>query len=141
MPTTQSELDTRPPMQSVDFAALVKQTSMTAALNLCQTISGKPDKAFVGPGGVVSSQAQWSRILNESGAHFFPHDRLNLFMDVAGNEAPLLWLLHSRGYDTRSIRKRETETARQLREAQEALAAERLKNQVLVEALTGRKAL
>jgi hypothetical protein len=134
----QADLDTRPPMQSVDYAALVKQTSMTAALNLCQTISGKADKAFVGPGGVVSSQAQWSRILNEAGAHFFPHDRMNLFMDAAGNEAPLLWLLHSRGYDIRSLRKRETETERQLREAKDELAQMRMKHQVLVEALTGR---
>lgn len=136
----QAELETRPPMQSVDYAALVKQTNMTAALNLCQTISGKQDKAFVGPGGVVGSQAQWSRILNEAGAHFFPHDKLNLYMDVAGNEAPLLWLLHSRGYDIRSLRKRETETEQLLREAREALATERLKNAVLVEALTGRAA-
>lgn len=136
----QTELDTRPPMQSVDYAALVKQTTMTAALNLCQTISGKQDKAFVGPGGVVGSQAQWSRILNEAGAHFFPHDKLNLFMDVAGNEAPLLWLLHSRGYDIRSLRKRETETERKLRHAQEELATLRVKHQAVIEALTGRPA-
>lgn len=134
----QTELDTRPPMQSVDYAALVRQPSMTAALNLCQTISGKQDKAFVGEGGVVGSQAQWSRILNEAGSHFFPHDKLNLYMDVAGNEAPLLWLLHSRGYDIRCLRKRETETEQQLREAREALARERTKVAVLVEALSGR---
>ena len=132
----QHELPAVPDMQSVDYAALLKQPTMTAALNLCQTISGKQDKAFVGPGGIVGSQAQWSRILNDSGQHFFPHDKLN----VAGNEAPLLWLLHTRGYDIRSLRKRETETERRLREAEEALEAERLKNNVLIEALTGRKA-
>jgi len=127
-------------MQSVDYAALIKQPTMTAALNLCQTISGKADKAFCGPGGVVNSQAQWSRILNDAGAHHFPHDKFGQFMDAAGNEAPLLWLLHSRGYDLRSLRQRETETQQKLREVTEALDAERLKTKILIDAMHGRGA-
>ena len=128
------------PMQSVDYAFIVKQSDMTSALNLCQTISGKADKEFACPGGIVETTAQWSRILGESRSHFFPHDKLNKFMDAAGNEAPLLWLLHSRGYDIRSLRKKETETEQALRMAREELEHERTKNRVLIEALTGRPA-
>ena len=128
----QLELSARPPMQAIDPALIARQSSMTKALVLCQTMSGLEDKVFIGPGGVVKDQAQWSRIMGASGQHNFPQDRLNLFMDCAGNEAPLLWLLHSRGYDLNSLRLRETETERALREANEALATERMKNRVLV---------
>jgi hypothetical protein len=75
-----------------------------------------------------------------SGQHNFPQDQLNKFMDKAQNEAPMLWLLHSRGYDIAALRKLETETERELRLTREALADERSKNRVLVEALHGRTA-
>ncbi len=133
----QLELNSRPSMQSVDPALIQRLGSMTKSLQLCQTMSGLDDKAFVGASGVVKDSAQWSRIMN-SGQHNFPHDKLNLFMDAAGNEVPMLYLLHSRGYDITCLRKYETETDRQLRFAQEALARERERNRVLVEALHGR---
>jgi hypothetical protein len=103
----QFEVMERPPMVAVDVA-------------LCQTLSGKDDAQFYGKGGIVNDQAQWSRIMGPSN-HNFPHDKLNLFMDKAGNEAPLLWLLHSRGYDIGSLHKRETETERKLRLAEERI--------------------
>lgn len=134
----QFELTARPPMQAIDPALIARQASMTKALVLCQTMSGLDDKAFIGEGGVVKDQAQWSRILGPAAQHNFPQDRLNLFMDKAGNEAPLLWLLHSRGYDLNSLRLRETETERELRETREALQREQMKNRVLIEAMHGR---
>ena len=60
--------------------------------------------------------------------------------DLAANETPLMWLVYSRGYDIASLRQRETEVERELRLAREALASERMKNKVLVEALNGRQA-
>ncbi|MBT2333600.1 hypothetical protein J7E49_06745 [Variovorax paradoxus] len=110
----QHELPARPQMHAIDLALIARQPSMTKALQLCQTLSGLEDKAFTGPSGIVKDTAQWSRIMN-SGQHNFPQDQLNLFMDKAENEAPLLWLLHSRGYDLSMLRKLETETERQLR--------------------------
>lgn len=133
----QYELSARPPMQAIDPALIAKQPTMTKALVLCQTMSGLDDKFFIGPDGIVKDAGQWSRVMS-AGQHNFPQDKLNLFMDTAGNEAPLLWLLHSRGYDLNSLRHCETRTERELREANEALAAERLKNRVLVDALNGR---
>jgi len=98
---SQHELPIRPEMQEIDPALVMAQPTMSKALHLCQTLS-------------VKDQAQWSRVMGPS-AHNFPHDKLNLFMDLAGNEAPLLWLLHSRRYDLNSLRHVETELERQNR--------------------------
>jgi hypothetical protein len=135
----QFELPARPVMSRVDHELIAKQPSMSKALVLCQTLSGKDDAQFYGDSGIVKDQAQWSRIMGPSN-HCFPHDKFNLFMDIAQNEAPLLWLLHSRGYDLNALRKLETETERELRIAKEALEAERLKVRVLTDAINGRAA-
>lgn len=136
---SQFDLPAKPEMQVIDPAMVARQPSMTAALKLCQTLSGMSDKAFTGQGGIVKDVAQWSRIMG-AGKHFFPQDELGRFMDAAGNEAPLLWLAHSRGYDITSLRKRETETERALREAREEVERLRSEKRVLVEALNGRAA-
>lgn len=39
-----------------------------------------------------------------------------------GNDAPLLWMLHTRGYDVNSLRRKETETEKALRLANERIA-------------------
>lgn len=125
----QHEIAVRPPMVPVDVSLIARQPTMTKALQLCQTLSGKDDAQFYGKGGIVNDQAQWSRIMGPSN-HCFPHDKLNLFMDIAGNEAPLLWLLHSRGYELASLHLRETETERELRLTKEALDKERAERAV-----------
>ncbi|WP_431276243.1 hypothetical protein ACQ858_08310 [Variovorax ureilyticus] len=124
----------RPAMEPVDAKLIEKLTSMTQALQLCQTLSGLESHEFIGPLGVVSGQAQWSRIMN-AGQHNFPQDGLNFFMDLAGNEVPLLWLLHSRGYALDSLKQRETEMERKLRLAQEENARLRLDVRALTAAL------
>lgn len=47
-------------------------------------------------------------------------------------------MLHQRGWDLSSLRRRETETERELRMTREALEAERMKVRVLTDALNGR---
>jgi hypothetical protein len=135
----QFEITARPPMMAVDLTMIAKQATMTKALQLCQTLSGKDDAQFYGSGGIVEGQAQWSRIMGPSN-HNFPHEKLNLFMDKCGNEAPMLWLLHSRGYDINKLHLRETETERLLRLAREENEALRVANRVLVDAMNGRAA-
>lgn len=115
---SQFQIPITPESQAVDKALIANQPTMTRALHLCQQLSGKDDAQFFGFNGIVKDQAQWSRIMG-SGQHHFPQDKLNLFMDIAGNEAPMLWLLHSRGYDLESLRQTESETERQLRLVQE----------------------
>ena len=82
---------------AIDVEVISKTHSMTRAIALGQTLSGLEDKELTGDRGIVKDPARWSRI--KSGQHFFPQDKLNQFMDATGNEAPLLYLLHSRGYD------------------------------------------
>lgn len=118
---SQYEITARPVMQAVDPSLIARQSSMTQALQLCAAMSGMPEKAFAGAGGIVKDAAQWSRIMS-SGTANFPQNELNKFMDAAGNEVPLLWLLHSRGYDITYLRKRESEYERQLREERERSA-------------------
>jgi len=65
-------------------------------------------------------------------------DHLDRMMDATGSEAWLIYWLLKRGYDPTSLRKLETETERRARLAEEALEQERMKNRVLLEALTGR---
>jgi hypothetical protein len=125
----QFELNVQPKMAAVDPALIARQPSMSKALALCQTLSGKDDAQFYGDGGIVKDQAQWSRIMGPSN-HNFPHDKLNLFMDKAGNEAPMLWLLYSRGYDITNLHLRETETERELRLAREEIARLRSEREV-----------
>ncbi len=120
-----SQFSLPPPVPVIEVAheLIARQPTMTKALQLCQTLSGKDDAQFYGRNGIVKDQAQWSRVMGPS-AHNFPHDKLNLFMDLAGNEAPLMWLLHSRGYDLDSLRQRETAKemeCRLLREENKAL--------------------
>ena len=118
----QLEMPVAQPMQEVDFSLVAKQSSMSKALALCQTLSGLDDAQFYGSNGIVKDQAQWSRSMGPS-KHNFPHDKLNVFMDIAGNEVPLLWLAYSRGYDLHSMRHRETETERENRHLKEENAA------------------
>jgi hypothetical protein len=116
---------------------IYRQPTFTKALHLCQTLSGKDDAQFYGVNGVVKDQAQWSRIMGQAGSANFPQDKLNLFMDKAENEAPMLWLLHSRGYDITTLRHVETETERKLRLAEERAKTAEMKVRVLTEALRG----
>lgn len=106
------------PMRAVDHDAVIRQPSMTKAIVLCADLAG-----FVNDKDLCRSLDMdppvWARI--KAGQASFPHDKLETLFDEAGNEAPLLWLLHRRGYDLHSLRKRETETERRLREREEEL--------------------
>jgi hypothetical protein len=123
--------------QAVDPSLVVAQPSLLAAIKLCISLGGfQSDKQLYMALNIDAGH--WSRILR--GEAHFPVDKLTELMDLCGNETPLIWLAHSRGYDAGSLRKRETETERALREAKEQLDAERMKVRVLTEALTGRAA-
>jgi hypothetical protein len=116
---------------------VMRQKSLGDAIALCANVGGYAlDKTLQME--LCVDKAQFSRW--QSGDEGVKWPKLEVLMDTCGNDAPLLWMLYSRGYDLYSIRKRETETERQLREASEQLAAERVKVRVLTEALHGRAA-
>ena len=120
--------------QAVDPALVILQPTMLAAIKLCISLGGfEADKQIYGALDIDASH--WTRI--HRGEAHFPVDKLPALMDLCGNEAPLIWLTYRRGYDPASLRKRETETERALREAREELDRERLKSAALREALRG----
>lgn len=133
----QTRLPLKRPPQVVDSALVIAQPTLLAAIKLCISLGGfEADKQIYGELGIDAGH--WSRILR--GEAHFPVDKLPALMDLCGNESPLIWLVHNRGYAPASLRKRETETERALREANEALEAERMKVRVLTEAMNGRAA-
>jgi len=121
-----------PEMRRVDPTLVVAQPTLLAAIKLCISMAGlEADKALYIPLGIDAGH--WTRI--HRGEAHFPIDKLPLLMDLCGNEAPLIWLVHRRGYDPASLRRRETETERMLREAQERIASLEQEREVTIRVL------
>ena len=115
----------------VPLDLVLKQPSFSAAISLCVQLSGLEEKEIylalsVDPG-------HWSRIM-KSDAHF-PVNKLSDLMDMCGNEAPLIWLSHRRGYGLVVLK---SEAERRLEAAEHALIEERKKVKVLSDVLQGR---
>lgn len=128
--TTQLSLPTQPTPEEV-----ARKPSLGAAIELCAELAGHGlDKTLQQELGV--DKAQFSRWKTGDEGIVWP--KFERLMDVCGNDAPLLWMLYQRGYDLNSLRRRESETERELRQAREQLDAERLKVRVLTDALSGR---
>jgi transcriptional regulator with XRE-family HTH domain len=87
-----------------------KQT-LGAAITLCYDAAGLVPKQVADR--CQFDKAQLSRW--ESGTEGITWPRLAALMDVAGNDVPMLWMLHQRGYDLASVRRRESELEHQLR--------------------------
>lgn len=98
---------------------VMRERTLGGAIDLCVKASGKEPKELQ----IVarSDKAQWSRWVN--GAEGIVWCKLRAVMDECGNHAPVLWMLHDLGYDLHSLRKRESETERELRQAREENAA------------------
>ncbi|KVG33841.1 MULTISPECIES: hypothetical protein [Burkholderia cepacia complex] len=73
---------------------VLKQPSLAGAIALCVQLSGLDDKEIYLSLGIDAGH--WSRIM-KGDAHF-PVNKLNELCDMCGNEAPLIWWAHSRGY-------------------------------------------
>ena len=79
---------------SVPLDLVVKQPSLSGAIALCVQVSGLEEKEVYL--SLEIDAGHWTRIM-KGDAHF-PVNKLNPLMDLCQNEAPLLWLTHSRGY-------------------------------------------
>ena len=100
---------------------VAREKSLGAAIELCAKVAGHEfDKTLQLALGV--DKAQFSRWQSGSEGVLWP--KLSRLMDMCGNDAPVLWMLHSRGYDLHSIRRKETEVEaenRRLKEENSAL--------------------
>lgn len=121
--------------QAIDPEAVKRQPSMTKAIVLCADVAGfVNDKDLCR--AIDIDPAVWARI--KSGQANFPHDKYEQLFDEAGNEVPLLWLLHRRGYDLSSLRMRQTETEKQLQAEQSAREKAEAENKLLRDLLQGK---
>lgn len=99
---------------------VVRKQSLGGAMELCAELGGYAlDKTLQQELGV--DKAQFSRW--QSGTEGVVWPKFAKLMDFCGNDAPVLWMLHQRGYDLHSVRRRETELERQNRLLREENAA------------------
>lgn len=98
---------------------VAREKSLGDAISLCVKAAGfEPKDLQV---DLKWDKGQWSRWL--SGEEGIKWAKLIQLMDYCGNDAPLMWMLHARGYALDSLRKRESETERELRQAREEIKA------------------
>lgn len=107
--------------QGLPMSQVVAQKSMVSAVALCVKVSGLDDKEIYLTLGIDAGH--WSRIM-KGDAHF-PLNKLNELMDLCGNEAPLMWLAHSRNYGLKILQseaeRRAEEAEKRARDAEEKL--------------------
>lgn len=112
----------------VSVQEIKREKTLGGSIELCAKAAGYAlDKELQCELGV--DKAQFSRWLSGQEGVVWP--KLSRLMDHCGNDAPVLWMLHQRGYDLNSLRRLETETERELRQAREELA--RMKAERIVE--------
>lgn len=117
----------------VTVQEIARERTLGGAISLCAKAAGMAPKQVQDALG--SDKAQFSRWTDDKEGILWP--KLDALMDLCGNDAPLLWMLHCRGYDLPSLRKRESETERELRIAKESIAQLEHDKRVLMQALRG----
>ena len=101
---------------------VMRKQTLGSAIELCAELGGYAlDKTLQQELHV--DKAQFSRW--QSGTEGVQWPKFTALMDRCGNDAPVLWMLHQRGYDLHSVRRRESALERENRELREDLAAAR----------------
>jgi hypothetical protein len=100
---------------------VAREMSLGGAINLCAKAAGLAPKEV--QDALKADRAQFSRWTDDKEGILWP--KLAALMDLCGNDAPLFWMLHARGYDLSSLRRRETDVERENRLLREELARER----------------
>lgn len=95
----------------VSAQEIAREKTLGGAIGLCAKAAGYEPKDLLLT--FKWDKAQWSRW--ESGQEGIVYPKLKQVMDHCGNDAPVLWMFHDRGYDLGHVIKRETELQRQNR--------------------------
>ena len=99
---------------------VAREKSLGAAIELCAKVAGYGlDKEL--QLAIGADKAQFSRWLSGTEGIIWP--KLSRLMDVCGNDAPMLWMLHDRGFDLHTVRRRESAVERENRLLREENAA------------------
>jgi hypothetical protein len=118
---------TQPTLISVEvpLSEVVRKPSLGKAIEYCAELAGysydKELEKALSDRGVKVDNTQLSRW--KKGEEGIKWEKFVGLMDVCGNDAPLLWMVHARGYDVSSIRRVETAVARENRLLREENAA------------------
>lgn len=109
----------------VPLSEVVRKSSLGKAIEYCAELAGysydkELEKALADAGAKVDATqlTRWKQ-----GAEGIKWEKLTAVMDVCGNDAPLLWMLHARGYDIGSVRRVESSVERENRLLREENAA------------------
>jgi len=114
---------------------IARKRTLGQAIELCAELAGYAlDKQLQEELGV--DKAQFSRWISGQEGVVWP--KFEKLMDACGNDAPLFWMLHQRGYDLGSIRKRESELEKALREEREQKAELEKQVEFLTNVISGR---
>lgn len=114
---------TQPTLLSVEvpLSEVIRKPTLGRAIEYCAELAGysydKELEKALATHGVKVDATQLTRW--KQGAEGIRWERFCAVMDVCGNDAPLMWMLHARGYDLNGLRKRESELERELRQARE----------------------
>lgn len=99
---------------------IAREKSLGDAMALCAKLGGFAlDKQL--SDALKTDKGQFSRW--HSGTEGVKWEKLEALMDVCGNDAPVLWMLHRRGYDLHSVRRVESTLERENRLLREQNAA------------------
>lgn len=94
---------------------VLRERTLGGAISLCAKVAGLMPKEV--QDALKADRAQFSRWTDDKEG--ITWSKLSALMDVCGNDAPLFWMLHARGYDLHSLHRRESELERELRLARE----------------------
>lgn len=97
---------------------VARESSLGGSISLCAKAAGLTPKEV--QDALKADRAQFSRWTDDKEG--ITWSKLSALMGLCGNDAPLLWMLHARGYDLSSLRRRETNLERELRETRDLLA-------------------
>ena len=98
---------------------VAREKSLGGAIDLCAKAAGfSLDKEL--QMRLEVDKAQFSRWL--SGTEGITWPKLERLMNTCGNDAPVLWMVNQRGYDIATLKRKETELERQIRERDEKIA-------------------
>lgn len=109
----------------VPVSEIVRKPSLGKAIEYCAELAGysydKELERALNERGVKIDNTQLTRW--RQGAEGIKWEKFTGLMDVCGNDAPLLWMLHARGFDVASVRRVETTVERENRLLREENAA------------------
>jgi hypothetical protein len=103
----------------VNLDEVARKKTLGAAITLCADLANKCPKVIAAE--LKLDKAQWSRW--ESGTEGIIWPKFEAVMDKCGNDVPLLWMNHARGYDLHSLRRKQTETEAENSRLRDEIAA------------------